>query len=235
MIPGIVSSTRRKGDPHWSYKVLGMHMDGSNGSTTFTDVKGKTVTAYGDAQISTAQYPSLTGKSSSAYLDGAGDYLQLSNVADFDFGSGDLLIRLHCRISAYAGTNRILMHRGQATGYSPWALYVLSSGKFYAEGSLNGSSWAYELTGTTTLSVNTWYVLELYRYATEVGIRVNGTRENYTTVSGSLMTSTASPRIGANSVGTNAFNGYLSEIEIYKGTCVNTSNYTPSSDPFIDY
>lgn len=222
------------GDQGWYSKVLGLHCDGTNGSTTFTDVKSKTVTAYGNAQISTAQYPSLTGKSSSAYFDGTGDYLQLANSSDFDFGSGDFLVRLRVRISSYATTNRILIHRGQATGYSPWALYVLTSGYFYAEGSITGSSWAYTLTGTTVLSTDTWYVLELYRYGTEVGIRVNGTREAYTTVSGSLMSGSASPRIGANSAGTNAYQGYMSEIEVYKGACINTGNYTPGSVPFYD-
>lgn len=220
------------GDQNWYSKVLGLHCDGTNGSTTFTDVKSKTVTANGDVQISTAQYPSLTGKSSSAYFDGSGDYLSLSNTSDFDFGSGDFLVRLRFRPDSLTG-NKILIHRGQATGYSPWAIYTFGS-NLYAEGSLTGSSWAYTLTGSTTLSTGTWYVGELYRYGTEVGIRVNGSRDAYTTVSGSLMVSTASPRIGANSVGTNAYSGYMSEIEIYKGTCVNTANYTPSGDPFSD-
>lgn len=220
------------GDQYWYLKVLGLHCDGTNGSTTFTDVKGKTVTAYGDAQISTAQYPSLTGKSSSAYFDGAGDYLQLSNTSDFDFGSGDFLVRLRIRLSSVTG-NRAIIHRGQSSGYAPWALWLLGD-KLYGEGSITGSSWAYELTGSTTLSVNTWYVVELYRYGTEVGIRVNGAREAYTTVSGSLMVSTASPRIGANSIGTNAYAGYISEVEIYKGATPNTADYTPSGGPFPD-
>lgn len=220
------------GDQYWYNKVLGLHCDGTNGSTTFTDVKGKTVTAYGNAQISTAQYPSLTGKSSSAYLDGTGDYLQLSNTSDFDFGSGDFLVRMRFRADSVTG-NRILIHRGQATGYGPWAIWTLDA-NLYAPLSTTGSSWAAEVTGSTTLSVNTWYVAELYRYGTEVGIRLNGTRDAYTTISGSLMVSTASPRIGVNSVGTNAYSGYMSEIEIYKGTCVNTADYTPSGAPFLD-
>lgn len=49
------------GDQNWYNKVLGLHMNGTNGSTTFTDVKGKTMTAYGNARISTAQYPALYG------------------------------------------------------------------------------------------------------------------------------------------------------------------------------
>lgn len=220
------------GDQYWYNKVLGIHCDGANNSTTFTDVKGKTVTANGNAKISTAQYPSLTGKSASAYFDGSGDYLSLSNTSDFDFGSGDFLVRLRFRPNSLTG-NKILIHRGQATGYSPWAIYTIGS-NLYAEGSLTGSSWAYTLTGATTLSTGTWYVGELYRYGTEVGIRVDGSRDAYTTVSGSLMVSTSSPRIGANSSGTNAFSGYMSEVEIYKGTCVNTANFTPSSDPFPD-
>lgn len=223
------------GDQHWYSKVFGLHCDGTNGSTTFTDVKSKTVTAYGNAQISTAQYPSLTGKTSSAYFDGSGDYLQLSNTADFDFGSGDFLVRARVRLSTVDSAVRTIMHRGQFSGYSPWAFYYNgNSGKFACEGSTDGTSYAYAMNGTTTVVADTWYVVEIYRYGTELGIRVNGTRENYATVSGALMTSTASPRIGANSIGTNPWHGYMSEIEIYKGQCVNTGNYTPASIPFYD-
>lgn len=222
------------GDQHWYSKVLGLHMDGTNGSTTFTDVKGKTVTAYGNAQISTAQYPALTGKTSSGYFDGTGDYLELSDTSDFDFGTGDFLVRFRCRISSYSGTFRLIIHRGQASGYTPWAMYISTTGELYCPISVTGSSWACELYSTTTLSVDTWYALELYRYGTEIGIRVNGEREDYATVSGALMVSTSSPRIGVNSIGANAYEGYLSEIEIYKGTGVNTANYTPATVPFAD-
>ncbi len=222
------------GDQHWYSKVLGLHCDGTNGSTTFTDVKSKTVTAYGNAQISTAQHPSLTGKTSSGYLDGAGDYLQLSNTSDFDFGSGDFLVRMWVRPSSSSLTGlHTLIQRGQFTGYSPWALYI-SSGKFATEGSVTGSSYAWAFSGTTTLVADTWYLVEIFRNGTTVGLRVNGTTENSATVSGSLMVSTASPRIGTDAGSTYYFAGYISEVEIYKGTCVNTSNYTPSSAPFFD-
>lgn len=38
-------------DVHWNSVVLAMHMDGTNGSTTFADVVGNTITAAGNAQI----------------------------------------------------------------------------------------------------------------------------------------------------------------------------------------
>lgn len=42
------------GDPYWNNVVLAMHMDGANNSTTFTELTGKTITPYGNAQINRA-------------------------------------------------------------------------------------------------------------------------------------------------------------------------------------
>ena len=44
------------GDPYWSSVVLAAHLDGANNSTTFTELTGKTITPYGNAQIKTEQY-----------------------------------------------------------------------------------------------------------------------------------------------------------------------------------
>ena len=78
-------------DPFAANTVLAMHMDGTNGSTTFYDQCGKTVTANGNAQINTAQ--SKFG-GSSAYFDGTGDYLSLgaSVPTDLQIGGGGFTI-----------------------------------------------------------------------------------------------------------------------------------------------
>src|SRR3972149_9214360 len=65
-----------------SYTKLLLHMDGANGSTTFTDEMGQAVTANGNAQISTAQ--SKFGGASGLF-DGTGDYLSVPASADWDF------------------------------------------------------------------------------------------------------------------------------------------------------
>ena len=59
-------------DPDFANVSLLLHGDGTNGSTTIVDSSSssKTVTAVGDAQISTAQ--SKFG-GSSIYFDGTGD------------------------------------------------------------------------------------------------------------------------------------------------------------------
>lgn len=72
-----------------AYTKLLLHMDGADGSTVFRDECGKTVTAYGNAQIDTAQ--SKFGGASGLF-DGTGDYLIVPDSADFDFGTGDFTV-----------------------------------------------------------------------------------------------------------------------------------------------
>jgi hypothetical protein len=68
------------GDPSWANVPLLLSMNGTNGSTTFTDssTSARTVTAVGNAQISTAQ--SQWG-GASALFDGNGDRLSVTGVA----------------------------------------------------------------------------------------------------------------------------------------------------------
>ena len=65
------------------------NFNGTNGSTTFTDVKGKTITPVGDVYISTPQYDF---NYSSCRLNGPGAYLSIGASSDFDFGSGDFTV-----------------------------------------------------------------------------------------------------------------------------------------------
>jgi hypothetical protein len=71
--------------------ALLLHMDGSNGSTTFTDSSSNalTVTANGNAQISTAQ--SKFGGASAAF-DGDGDFLSIASNVAFAFGAAAFTI-----------------------------------------------------------------------------------------------------------------------------------------------
>lgn len=87
--------------------------NGSNGSTTFTDSSGaaRTVTGYGNAQISTA-WSKFGGASIS--LDGNGDYLTVPDSVDFDLGSGDWTIEFWYRRAAGSSANRGLVGKRDA-------------------------------------------------------------------------------------------------------------------------
>lgn len=222
------------GDQNWYSKVLGLHCDGTNGSTTITDVKGKTATLFGNTQISTAQYPPLTGKTSSLYFDGTGDYLTYANSSDWEFGSGDFTVKLWCRpASAQVDT---LIQRGTYTGYTAWVLgWDGTASKFYTNGSTNGSAYAWVFSSTSTYSLNTWHIVELVRQGTSIYLFVDGALEGSATgVSGSLMAESGTMKIGTDNANVYQYTGYMSEIEIYKGVAQHTSAYTPPSDPFPD-
>lgn len=235
------------GDPLWYYKVLGLHCDGTNNSTTFTDVKGKTVTANGNAQISTAQYPALTGKTSSGYLDGNGDFLTVPDSADWAFGSGDFTLRAKVRLTAYAANNggyyNICVMSQDLEASRAFSFQINGTVSSYT--SLSFAGFSDNTTGYTTVvqsysfSLNTWYDIECCRSGNLVYLFVDGSLLNPegTAFSRTIQDSTTTLKIGASEYDATYhyyFPGYISEVEIYKGIALHTASFTPSSDPFQD-
>ena len=227
------------GDPLWYYKVIGLHCDGTNGSTTFTDVTGKTVTANGNAQISTAQYPSLTGKTSSGYLDGTGDYLSVPDSADWSFGTGNFTVKARVRFdssnpsyqtiaSQYNTTSNWWFLRKEENTNNKLTTYFRTGGTVMANYIMT-SSWS-------SWAADTWYEIELVRSGSSIYIFIDGVSQTLTAtvaVSTNNVGDVSSPLyVGSDT--TYPLKGYISEVEIYKGVALHTANFTPSSDPFPD-
>ena len=78
-------------DPNFCNVVLLMHFDGTDGGTTFTEVKGHAVTAHGMAQLSGA---TAAFGGSSGYFDGTTAYLTLNPSEDWNFGADDFTVEL---------------------------------------------------------------------------------------------------------------------------------------------
>ena len=232
------------GDPLWHYKVLGLHCDGTNGSTTFTDVTGKTITANGDAKISTAQYPALTGKSSSGYLDGAGDYLSIPSASgDFTFGSGNFTIRKRIWLVVNNTLQILFDTRGTTNDYACAVVFFVSAtGKLtFSAGTSNAGvsgTWDVNIVGSTTISTGGWHDVEASRSGSAWTIYLDGSSEGSATASITIGTPGANVFIGAgaNGAGTLGYylNGYISEVEVYKGLALHTADFTPVSTPFLD-
>ncbi|MHB2169957.1 LamG-like jellyroll fold domain-containing protein [Alsobacter sp. R-9] len=86
-------------DPYFSSVTWLLGFNGTNNSTTFTDESGspKTLTAEGNAKISTAQ--SKFGGASGLF-DGSGDRIVSSDKAGTNFGTGDFTIEFWVRPAA---------------------------------------------------------------------------------------------------------------------------------------
>jgi hypothetical protein len=217
-VPSIVLVTP---DPNFSSVELLLHMDGTNGSTTFTDSSSNslTVTANGNAQISTAQ--SKFGGASGLF-DGNGDYL-LVPADGTAIGTGDFTIEGWIRTIAGNGYRCIVSLDPSSDNNS---LYVISNAIIWYDSGDRCQS--------TTFSNDVWYHVAVTRSSGTVRVFLDGT------VSGTTFSSTANignntTRISTRGAATGEwFHGYIDDLRITKGVARYTANFTAPTAPFPD-
>lgn len=218
--------------PSRSNLVLGLHMDGTNGSTTFTDETSKTVTANGNAQISTAQ--SKFGGASGLF-DGTGDYLSTAYTTDFEFKFLDFTIECWIRPTTLDGTNgdAIFEINGSSTSEKILRLIINTAGKISVGYSSDGTAESFT-TGTTTISTATWTHVAVCRYNGTITVYVNGTAEDFDLFDNALYSGgTKHVYIGRYNNNTSAdFNGYIDELLVYKGFARYIADFTPPARSF---
>lgn len=202
-----------------------LHCDGSDASTTFTDDSqhGHTVTAYGDAQVDTAQ--SKFG-GASLLLDGSGDYLQIPHSTEFTFGTGDFTIDLWVRPSTVSGAGGVF---SKLASYGPFLIYRNGSAyQFYS--SASGSSWnitAGSSLGTAVL--NTWSHLAVTRSGNTFRLFQDGVQTLTFSTSASLYNGSNPVYVGRDS--STYFAGHVDEIRLTKGLARWTAGFTPPTSP----
>jgi hypothetical protein len=215
-----------------------LHMDGSNGSTTFTDSSSNalTVTANGGAQISTSQYK-FGG--SSGYFDGSGGCLTLPDSSAWDLPS-DFTIEGWIYLTAYS--NSYLGYYGAAIV----SQYSLGSGNAGWELRVNGTSSAYNTinvyTGSTDLnfaasiSLNQWTHIAVSRQGSSIKAFVDGTQAGSTITNSDSFTESGSRALYIGALNDSNyrfwFNGYIDDLRITKGIARYTSNFTPPTASF---
>lgn len=195
-----------------------LHGNGADGSTVFTDETGKTVTAYGNAKISTAQ--SKFGGSSMAF-GSSGDRLDVANSDALILGSGDFTIELfHYPL----GTNgRLCTKRAyNATGTGSWRLNA--NGFEQLENPTSLLSW-------TSLPVGQWSHLAITRYVGVLHARVNGILAASVASSFNFSSTEKLTVGGDNDVSGASANGYIADLHIVKGVALYTADFTPPTAP----
>lgn len=222
------------GDASFDSVSLLLHMNGSNGSTTFTDssVNGLTVTPNGNVQISTAQ--SKFG-GASAYFDGSGDFLALASSSLFNFSSGAHTFEMWLYPTSFPGSGnscRLLMFgsNGQSSAFIP--IQFGSDGKPSAGVPFAGTS---GLTSSTAFSLNTWQHYAIVMNGSNSSMYINGTQVASGTIT-QPTSSNNSVRIGYDTVATVDFNyaGYVDDLRITKGVARYSASFTAPTLPFPD-
>jgi hypothetical protein len=214
-----------------------LHMDGSNGSTTFTDnsLNALTVTPNVLAQISTAQskFGGASGYFSYNGVSGSDSWLSIANNTNFEFGAGDFTIECWIRPDSISNAKAIISKGNTGTtNDTTWTLEFNG-----AEGlTFYGPPELTPLVETTTSFVPaTWYHIAVTRESSTYRIFVNGVLEDSTTVSNEMLT--GGPLIigsGWFAPSDRGFYGYIDELRLAKGYAAYTSTFSPPTQPFVN-
>jgi hypothetical protein len=229
-------------DASYNNVSLLLHGNGPNGSTAFTDNSPtpKTVTAFGNAQISTAIADPF-GNSTRGVIafDGTGDYCQLANNSAFQFGAGNFTIEYWFYPTSLSSVKQHLNPDITVSSNATQASYaIITNGTavlYYFSSS--GTAWNIAngvSAGTATL--NAWQHLALVRNGNTITPYLNGTAGTTTTTSASLFNFSSALIIGwqANGGAGQEFNGYIDDLRITKGVARYTANFTPPTAQFPD-
>ena len=218
-----------------------LHGDGTNGSTTITDssLTPKTVTAVGNAQISTAQ--SKFGGASIAF-DKVDDRLTLAASSDFAFGTGDFTVEawLYSRDVSAASRGWLQTSAttgGLATTYSDGlVIFQGSDGSGVpASGGICVAIDGFNFfgTGSIVLLANQWQHIAVTRAASTCRVFVDGSVVGSRTSSANL---TASNLVIGGYYSTSfLYDGYIDDLRITKGVARYTANFTPPTTSFPDH
>jgi len=201
------------------------------------------ITVNGDTKVAPfSPFPQTTAYSASTnggsgYFDNIGDYLSAAHDSSYNLGSGAFTVEAWVwfdDISTHNEAFIIGLYGSQANRRS-WLLSRLNSDirfRYSADGSA-----ANAINLGTTLKLNTWYHIAVTRdSSSDVRIFLNGVPNTATNVTTTFYNNTVDPILigdtGAGSV--YAFNGYIADARVIKGTALYTSAFTPPTAPLTD-
>ena len=206
-----------------AYTKLLLHCNGVDASTTFTDseLTPKTVTAYDNAQIDTAQ--SKFG-GASGFFDGTGDYLTVPDSDDWAFGTGDFTIDWWVRFVTTAVSHSFFSQKTDTN--NRYILYFNNNTIYWSQ--LVGGSGGNNIAKAWTPSIDTWYHVALVKASGVYTFYIDGASIGSNTENTSIANLTGNLEICRDTdSGSNFFNGWLDEIRISKGIARWTANFTP--------
>ena len=222
-----------------------LHGNGTNGSTTITDssLTPKTVTAVGNAQISTTVANPFGNSTGVIAFDGTSDYLTSPDSTAWNLPN-DFTIEAWVYLTAYSasyagafGAAVVANYLGTGGGDRGWQLRVNGTASSYT--TINVYTGITDLNFAATVSLNSWTHVAATRSGSSIRAFVNGTQAGSTITNSDAFTESDSRQlwIGGLNDATYRFwlNGYIDDLRITKGVARYTSNFTPPTLPFPDF
>ena len=224
------------GDQFFANVKLLLKMDGSNGSAAFTDSSSsrRTITAYGSAQIGTAQ--SKFGQS--GYFGGAGDYVATGSSADFDWSAGDAVIEGWFYVEDLTA-NRVICSTSSSADDGATAVYVSPYGQLCIDKiGVSGVSGGGGGGGAPEVTANEWHYFAAVKSGSSTYLYLNGTRIATGTASNAWSSGVAPFSVGKSYWSSASdFVGWIDDLRVTVGTNrgYGGSTITVPTAAFSDY
>lgn len=210
--------------------VVLMHFDGTNGSTTFTDVYGHAFSSFfGSPALSTTQAkfgPSSLGVGSAS----AG--ISTPSAASLTIGTSDFTWEcwFFCT-SVNSSAQRMISQQTDGTSFA--LLRINTSNFLECQFSNTSNTLLFSLAGSTTITANVWHHAAAVRAGANAYLFLDGVQQATTgsatgTIGGVPPLAISGYQAGAGP--TNLFNGFIDELRI-STIARYTSNFTPTG-PF---
>lgn len=211
-------------DSDYSSVVSLVRCRGTDGSTTFTDDKGKTWTTASPSKIITTLPNRWDDGGGVARFNGSGG-INTPNHSDFNF-PGDFTVE--ATVMTFSPSSQMALVSNYQGATAGWSLQTYLS-KFVV--TLTGDG--VDLNGSTTIQDSVWYHVAVTRSGSTCRLFVNGALEASVTDSTSL-TSTSKCWIGRFGDGYAGgwLNGLLHDVRITKGVARYTAAFTPPTGTF---
>lgn len=221
-------------DPYFGNVVLLMHMDGSNGGTSFLDqsLNTKTASRVGAGVTTKTENPKF-GSAAAGGFD-ASSALTVANHLEFSFGTSDLTIECWFYVTSTTGNHSLIEHGnvGTPTSQKSFGIYTSGSGVwqvyFYTS---SGTYIAFSSTDAP-FSANQWTHLAVTRNGNTQRVFINGIIGGTNSGTFTIGTPIDNIYMGNYNGLAQPLNGLIDEVRITVGVGRYTANFTPPTAPF---
>jgi len=216
-------------DPYWANVSLLLHMDGSDGSTTFTDSSSNalSITVSGSTALSTAQIK--FGTASGSFTNGKLT-APSSSALSMD---GDFTIEFWVyRTGTTGDLDSIVSAANEGTFLiractNPFGAGVFPAADLYGNPGNN-------IANGLSFTLNTWHHIAIVRNAGTYKVFKDGTDITTSTYTDSSTRNLSGLIIGDSNVSGRNFVGHIDDFRITKGVARYTANFTPPGAAFPD-
>lgn len=223
---GLISSPGVPGNDAFT-KIL-LHMDGSNGGTTFTDVNaGGSPHTWTPSSATTSASAAKFGPTSMLTASG---YITTPDHADFTIGSGDFTIDFWINPNGTTGYQGLCGQSDSLGNLASVSVYMWrdASNRILALSVAAGVGGGASLASTATLTGSSWSHLALVKSGTSLKLYIDGVNDGSATYPILGVNDSSRPwTIGRAGDVAGASSCYIDEFRFSVGIARWTSNFTP--------